>query len=239
MSSQNINPITILGNGYCGSRLHESIADSKITSRNPTHQDIIYFKLEDESSWLNIPHNTTVIWTFACNNTELENKFFSFLAEFSDKIFIYSTSSVYLHSNNGQVIDENSALVMERPRTIAEELYRSKGACILTLCGISGPNRSPLSWLKKGIIKNANKDVNLIHVDDIVEITKILTIHDLGKKRINLVAGTTYPWLEIAKSINYEFKSEALEQKPSKKLIKSTILAKYLPKDYKFTKPLV
>jgi hypothetical protein len=239
MTTQDNASITILGNGYCGSRLHEAMPGSIITSRKPVNQEMLYFKLDDELSWLNIPCSKTVIWTFACLNTPLENKFFEFLQNHCEKIFIYSTSSVYIHSHNEQIIDEGSELDMQRARTIAEEKYRSEGACILTLCGISGPGRSPLNWLKKGIIKNANKEVNLIHVDDIVEITKRLITEELSAQRINLVPGVTYSWLAIANSIDYEFNSEALSQKTSKKLIKSTILTEFLPKSYKFRKPLV
>jgi hypothetical protein len=230
--------LTILGNGYCGSRLYADYHKAKITSRTPTHDNQLYFKLDDPKSWLNIPPSKRILWTFACNNSPLEKQFFGFLVQRCEQIFIYSTSSVYQHQFNGQIMDEMSAIDHTKNRAIAEEDYRHQGACLLTLCGIAGPDRSPINWLKKGRIKNANKEVNLIHVDDIVSITKILLQQELHGLRLNLAPGKTYSWRAIAHTANYHFSPEALAQKASMKVVANTQLLRYLNQDYSFINPI-
>ena len=229
--------LTILGNGYCGSRLYASHANAKITSRNPKSDGQIYFQLDDQASWQNIPLSKAVLWTFACTNSALEKQFFSFLRHRCEQIFISSTTSVYQHTLHGQIMDEMSPIDDTKPRAIAEESYRHQGACLLTLCGIVGPNRSPTNWLKKGRIKNANKAVNLIHVDDIVAITALLLPQKLAGLRLNLAPAKTYLWSEVASAHDYEFSAEALQQPASMKLIQNTYLLKYLPQDYAFINP--
>tara|TARA_B110000503_G_scaffold64000_1_gene100934 strand:- start:1203 stop:1919 length:717 start_codon:yes stop_codon:yes gene_type:complete len=230
--------LTILGNGYCGSRLYANYDKAKVTSRTPTNDEQLYFKLDDQTSWLNIPPSKRILWTFACTNSPLENQFFGFLTQRCEQVFIYSTTSVYQHRFNGQIIDEMSAIDQTKSRAIAEENYRHQGACLLTLCGISGPDRSPANWLKKGRIKNANKEVNLIHVEDIVSITKILLRQELHGLRLNLAPGKTYSWRDIAHTVNYSFSSEALAQEASMKLIANTQLLKHLTKGYGFINPI-
>ncbi len=44
------------------------------------------------------------------------------------------------------------------------------GASRLLLAGIHGPNRNPMTWLKKGLISLKKVSVNLIHVDDIISL---------------------------------------------------------------------
>lgn len=233
-----ISELTILGNGYCGSRLYANHSNARITSRTPTLDEHIYFQLDDQTSWHNIPTSKQVLWTFACCNSDLENRFFTFLKQRCEQVFIYSTTSVYEHKFEGQVIDEMSAIDRTKARALAEENYRQQGACLLTLCGIAGPDRSPINWLNKGRIKNANKEVNLIHVDDIVSITKLLLTQKLARIRLNLAPGKTYSWRDIAHTNNYIFSDEALAHKASKKLIANAHLRNYLRQDYVFINPI-
>ena len=232
-----MSQVLILGKGYTGTRLKKAIGASLITTRNPSSEDDIYFKLEDVDSWANLPSGKQVIWTFACVNSDLENKFFHFLNDRSTNVYIYSTSSVYLHEYDQQHIDEESPLDLQRPRTVAEEAYRSAGANILTLCGIYGPDRTPENWLKKGLIKNVNKHVNLVHVDDIVDITKALLLHNLEGARINLAPGLAHKWQDLAVLYKYSFPASAYNQKIINKVITSCFLTKFLPNNYKFKTP--
>lgn len=229
--------LTILGHGYCGSRLYASHPMAKVTSRKPTSNDQVYFQLEDPESWPNIPPSKQILWTFACTNSTLERQFFSFLKQRCEQVFIYSTTSVYQHTFNGQTMDEMSPIDDTKPRAIAEENYRQQGACLLTLCGIVGPDRNPINWLKKGRIKNANKAVNLIHVDDIVSITGLLLLQQLAGLRLNLAPAKTYTWSAIASAHKYAFSNEALKGPASMKLIQNTQLLNYLPHNFTFINP--
>jgi nucleoside-diphosphate-sugar epimerase len=224
----------ILGNGYCGSRLIKTAKNALVTSRAPKDSNIVYFDLNDAGSWKNLPKAKTIIWTFACKNQVNEIELFKYLREISQQIIIYSTSSVYNHEYNDQVITESSSLNFDNPRLIVEEKLRELGANIFTLCGIFGPNRDPKNWLLKGLIKSPQKTVNLIHVDDIIELTIELSQLALKSKRINLCSGRSDCWDDLAKHYGYEFPKLIPENKTLRKTIKSELLESLLKKNHSF-----
>lgn len=224
----------ILGNGYCGSRLIKKIKNGRITSRSPELSEQIYFDLNDKDSWSNLPEAKIVIWTFACKNQENEFRFYQNLLKKSQQIIIYSTSSVYKHEFDNQVITESTPLKLDNPRLIAEERLRKLGANIFTLSGIFGPQRDPKNWLLKGLIKNPQKTVNLIHVDDIITLTLELADLSLSSCRINLCSGTSDSWAKLAEHYAYRFPDELKEDTILRKTVKSEVLETLLGKNHSF-----
>lgn len=224
----------ILGNGYCGSRLIKKVTNAAVTSRQPKSKEIIHFDLHDQSTWKNLPQSKVVIWTFACKNEELEFALYDHLKTIADQIIIYSTTSVYKHEYDNQVITESSELDFTKARLIAEEKLRSLGANIFTLCGIFGPKRDPKNWLLKGLIKNPNKTVNLIHVDDIITLTLELADLGLNSKRINLCTDQSDSWETLAKHYKFEFPKDIKTEAIGRKTIKSELLGPLLKKNHSF-----
>ncbi|EDM26679.1 hypothetical protein LNTAR_18570 [Lentisphaera araneosa HTCC2155] len=224
----------ILGNGYCGSRLIKKSPNAIVTSRQPKSKNIIHFDLNDQSTWQNLPKSKTIIWTFACKNEEVEFALYKHLKKITEQIIIYSTTSVYKHEFDNQVITESSELDFTKPRLVAEERLRSLGANIFTLCGIFGPKRDPKNWLLKGLIKNPNKTVNLIHVNDIVTLTLELADLGLKSKRINLCTGESDSWETLAKHYKFEFPQDLKAESISRKIIKSELLVALLKKNHSF-----
>ena len=232
------NDFLILGKGYCGSKFATKYS-TKVTSRTPTLENDIYFELNNINSWKNLPKANCVVWTFACKGDDIECEFFEYLLEnISSKIIIYSTSSVYLHEFDEQIIDEKTSIKPDNPRAIKEEQLRSKGASILTLCGIYGPKRNPKNWLLKGLIKDPDKDVNLIHVDDIVSLTHQLSQKDIWGKRINLCPGESDSWNDLAAHYSYQFPANQVSNKKMRKTVKSCLLESILEKSYPFLRVL-
>ena len=229
-----ITDFLILGNGYCGSRLAKNCS-ALVTSRTPKNDKEIYFEINDKKSWNNLIKAKIVVWTFACKGEKVEEEFFNYLIEnISNKIIIYSTSSIFVHNQDKQVINELTAINKQNPRACSEEHLRSKGAAILTLCGIFGPGRNPKNWLMKGLIKDPDKDVNLIHVDDIVELTISLSNVDIWGKRINLCPGESDSWRDLADFYSYEFPNKAIVTKKMRKTVRSCLLETLLQKSYCF-----
>ncbi|WDE97034.1 hypothetical protein PQO03_03565 [Lentisphaera profundi] len=224
----------ILGNGYCGSRIFTKSKNSAITSRTPKNEHMIHFELSDKSTWKNLPHAHTVIWTFSCKGLSEELEFYQYLKTISKQVIIYSTTSVYKHSVDQEIITESTALDFDKVRLRAEEKIRLLGANIFTLCGIFGPQRDPKNWLLKGLIKSPDKVVNLIHIDDIIELTFLLAKKNFSSCRINLCTGKNDEWQDLAKHYNYEFPRSTNKQAILRKTIKSEVLDDLLDKNHPF-----
>ena len=112
---------------------------------------------------------------------------------------------------------------------------------MLVLAGIWGEERNPQNWFTKGLIKNANKYLNLIHVNDIIYITKLCIDRLLSgdqsliRERINLSDGKPYFDADLAKLYNSQvpFLDEA--DLASKKLNNSKLLNILSLFDHSFT----
>ena len=64
-------------------------------------------------------------------------------------VIVLSTTSAYKSEIENEEINENSKLNLDEPRIYAEEELRKKGALILHLSGILGPERYPKNWYEK------------------------------------------------------------------------------------------
>ena len=114
---------------------------------------------------------------------------------------------------------------MEQVRTRTEEALRKRGACILQLAGIFGPERDPVSWYQRGLIRTGLAYLNLIHLRDIVSITqRILEIQHVAGERFNLSNGDPKTHLEIVENLKKagrlppEFSIPAIQKVGSKKV---------------------
>lgn len=192
----------ILGGGYVGRRLADRLgATTTHRSEGKCHVgQSVYFDLADRDSWNNPPVADNVVWTFPAVPLEQVQAFYRTKLQNVGKLFVYASTSCYLTQQTDQLIDETRELDLTRQRVVGEEWLRQQGATILVLAGIYGPNRQPLDWLKKGVIKTPDKRVNLIHVDDIVAITLRLLNdeRDLRGERFNLADGEASFWRDIA-----------------------------------------
>ena len=188
--------IVLLGCGFTGKYLVDRFSGESVeilcTNRNKPGS--IRFDLNDESTWKNIPGGADIIWLFPAEPVE---KVKEFSKNRKIRIVLGTTSS---YKEKSGVIDENSELDFAIPRVEGEEFLRSKGAVVLRCSGIYGYDRNPFNWLKKGLIKNGNKTVNLIHVDDLAEIIFRIIISEIKGEVFTVSDGEKYWWKEIAEA---------------------------------------
>lgn len=209
----------ILGGGYVGCRLAQQLGAAQTYRSNEKSgaQGSLYFDLQDEQSWNNVQPGENVVWTFPAAPLEQVKAFYRAKLTKVNKLFVYASSSCYLVQKQGQWVNESQPLNLSRERVLAEEWLRDQGATILVLSGIYGPDRQPLDWLRKGLIKTPDKLVNLIHVDDIIDITECLLNdkRDLRGERFNLSDGKPLIWREIAEhyEINLPVVSKIFDSK--------------------------
>lgn len=196
--------IIILGCGFVGKYLVNYLKndyDIYTTSRNPELKlsklpNPILFDLNNHQTYNNIAKNSIIIWNFPAEPIEKVKDFYNFCLENNISIkVIYGSTSAYI--NKEGFVDENCNTDDNIKRVQGENFLLEKGSNILQLSGIYGESRHPFNWLNKGLIKNSNKTVNLIHVEDICNITKKILDLNLKSERINISDGVNYLWKDL------------------------------------------
>jgi hypothetical protein len=222
----------ILGKGYVGKAFCDEHPATIGTRRKVTGSGTPSFDLDNAATWRNIPEAKTVIWTFPATPLEKVEEFYNQKLSSCKNLIILASTSRYLVKRQKQRIDENSELDLSILRVQGEELLKSKGATVLALSGIYGPNRDPASWLYKGLIKNPNKMLNLIHLSDIISTLRHLQEHPLPGETINLSDGDPKTWREIGEKAGFHFRMPG--ERELSKIISNEKIKSILPSNYKF-----
>jgi len=194
--------LTILGAGYVGQALLRRFPAAAATRRQAM-PPALAFDLRDPVSWNNPPlANHTVVWTFPAEPPALVQAFSAARLQDAAGLIVLGSTSAYRVPDAADSppvsVTEASPLDLNQPRVQGEEWLRERGATVLRLAGIFGPGREPVGWLRKGLIKDGAKLVNLIHVDDIVAVIAELLAHPRPGERINVADGEPVSWRELA-----------------------------------------
>lgn len=222
----------ILGRGHVGTALHKSHPDFLFTRRKKTHTDTIVFDLENKTTWKNLPEADNIIWTFPARPLKLVEEFYEMKLSKTKNLIVLASTSCYINKRQKEVIDEKSALNSNIIRVKGEEFLREKGATIMCLAGIYDSERNPLNWLKKGLIRNPSKIVNLIHTEDIVFIIEHFLKMPKPGERYNICDGFPRTWQEIGDKIGFEFRMDP--EREVSKLLKNDKIRKILHPKFKF-----
>lgn len=162
------------------------------------------FDLSDSSTWDVLPPAESlaaVVLTFSV--TEPPEAFWdSYLSKAraaGAPVLVYSTTSVYQVDVPGQSVDETTPLRDEIPRAQAENLLQKLGATVLTISGIFGDKRTPRAictclstYTSAGGALNGRKQLNMVHVDDIIAATRACIDKPQAGSRINVAGNTLY-----------------------------------------------
>ncbi len=237
--------VVLLGCGFVGIHLLKELEKQNFqvfpTSRDPdknqflkSHPNKIRFDINEPLTYQNIPDNCEIIWLFPAKPLAKVIEFYNFIAAKSKIRIVLGTTSSYLAKSG--IIDESSELDLTKARVQGENFLLSKGAVILALSGIYNKERHPFSWLNKGLIKNSNKSVNLIHINDISKIILEIMASELSQERFNVSDGVKYWWKDIWKTGNekgYVFAGCPPESEAEDRLISNNKL-RILLGNYKF-----
>ncbi len=193
--------LTILGAGYVGKALLARHPEAVHTHRAPKPDDPTarVFSLEDKQTWEALPlAGRLVLWTFPARPLELVQEFHqTHLRRALGVIVLGSTSAYRVEGEAGTWVYEEAPLDLTQERVQGEEWLRTQGATVLQLAGIHGPDRLPLNWLRKGLIRNGRKWLNLAHVDDIVAAIEALAMQPQPGARINVADGRPIVWNDL------------------------------------------
>jgi len=190
----------VVGSGYLGRAVASRCPDALHTSREPQArpQDRrwLRFDLDAPSTWGvldDVAAEVVIVAAPVGPRHDLELLWRTLVAV-SPRVIVVGTTSAFVA---GDEVTDSSPVDPTNPRALAEEELRSRGAAVLHAAGIYGPGRNPLDWVRRGLVTNAGKLVNLVHVDDLAR--ACLFVGDRFEAGLRAVCsdGEPRPWGEI------------------------------------------
>jgi len=242
--------LLVLGAGFVGKCLSELQDQYEIisTRRKPAKGEI-EFDITNRDTWSNLPsvdeENVVITFNLGMFDQKLLDTFWNEVLVRARRVLVYSTTGIYiLNKDPEQVVSEKSELgggiskhsgVNMEDRVRNEQMYRERGAIILPLSGIFGRTRPISKYFK--YIKNGDKLVNWIHVDDIVNITgRMIQANELPFSMVSVTSGH-YIWKDLAEAHDESLPSTGAD--PESKIVDNSLLIEFLGEDYKFNSALI
>ena len=209
-----MNPrsVLLLGTGYTGEALLPLLQSRNITSTRRTtpaagssgHHRLA-FRLEDPSSWTDLPASDATVWIVPAQPVELVRRFVRDAGAKLGRCVVIGSTSAYLGGKDRGSVTEQADLDENQERVLGEKFLMERGAIVLRSAGIYGPAlgelpaRNPLDWLRAGRIASADDVVNLVHVADLAQ--SILAALDSTVTGDHFIVSDGRPrrWGEIAR----------------------------------------
>lgn len=211
-NSSSRKSLLVLGCGYVGQALSAASARSVeivVTSRSGqlgavgNVQAPLLFDLARRETWDVVESFEHILWTFPAATAHQDIRtalnFFETMHLEKKKVMVLGSTSCFLHKTPGELVDESFPLDLSQPRVVAEEQLRQRSAFILCLAGIFGPGRDPADWLRRGLVKNGESFINLIHISDILRVVEnwYNSNDSFAGKRIAVSDGCHRRWKEL------------------------------------------
>lgn len=139
-------------------------------------------------------HPDSVCITFPPENAH--DSFWKMLENRVSNRVLLGTTGIY--SGSGR-ITEDSELLTGHARYAREQQFLDSGGSIIRLSGIYGPGRNPLNWINRARDLYEQKQLNLIHINDITHFLKLWFENPDRGEVYNLSDGQAHTWGEIAR----------------------------------------
>ncbi|BBM82423.1 hypothetical protein [Candidatus Uabimicrobium amorphum] len=203
--------VAIFGLGYVGKFLFPSLQEDHETVAFSTNTQIgqsFIFDAQNSKDIEKLKHHKydATITTFPIENEE----FISMLFSICNYNILLGSTGIYDRRHFDEVITEDSELKKEHKRYAIEEYFVERGGIIVRLSGIYGPQRVPLNWLRSPRVGYSDKQLNLIHRDDIVAALKLMLCKRPTQKIYNLSDGARHSWKSI---IDFAHEKNLLQEK--------------------------
>lgn len=191
-----------LGSGYAGDYFRSLYPYSIHTSRSLEklrHHQIrgVVFNSEAPETWENLSRVKPegIIISFPLTDCAFTSELDRFLRTLTDKIVIIGSTSAY--REDIPVVTDDSPINPLDKRASVEETFRQKGAAVLHSAGIYGEGRNPLDWLRRGLVKDVSRTVNLIHAGDLARACNFLLEDFRPGENFVISDNHPYRWLDI------------------------------------------
>lgn len=190
----------VVGSGYLGAALAARRPDALHTSRRPdlrSHERRwIVFDTAAPSTWdaLRTARAAAAVATLPLRPESASGPVAELLLAVAPRLLVVGSTSAF-----GDVaeVDDDTPLDPADERAAAEERLRRGGATVLHAAGIYGPGRNPLDWVRRGLIRDPDRLVNLVHVDDLARACLFLVDHFVPGRRCVVSDGTPRGWSEV------------------------------------------
>lgn len=216
MNSKNISSVLIVGCGWVGKKLGQNLSKKgfKVYGTTRSEQnfseikghDIIPIQLElpiGKIQNIELPQVDSVVISVSPGRGENRDEYTKNIRQLAKlwkdtntQVIMYSSTGVY--GNAKGLIDENHTKpdpVSENVICAAEgELCKTMNdAVILRLGGLYGEDRHPVKYLAgREDIKNGEAPVNLVHREDVIEVTELMIRKEIRSQIYN-VCSPTHP----------------------------------------------
>ncbi|MCM8534166.1 MAG: hypothetical protein NE330_23590 [Lentisphaeraceae bacterium] len=222
----------IFGYGFTGQHLQKYIPDAlKTELPDKCSQDEIPFDFHAPETWDNLPDFDTAIITFKMTKPALASKFAELLK--GKTVILLSSARNLLNSQPDQIISEESPL-SQKERALSEAPFLNIST-ILYLGLIWGDERNPTKWIYQNRIKNGEKFINFIHVDDLCKIIiGMITNYKPGQNYL-VSDGQPIKWKDIANKIGVSL--NLTETGLESRRFNTEKLKAFLPESFQFKRP--
>lgn len=245
--------VVVLGSGYTGEFLMDELRlrgfETAHSSRTPalrrvpsSQPPLFRFDLEDRETWQAPPFSWGCVWLFPAVPSGTVAEFVPHVSHRFERVVVIGTTSSYLPVKGNEPVTESAPLDHASSRVAGEELLRKKGAIVLRSAGIYGPaglnagRRNPLDWLRRGLISDAGRMLNLIQVKDLVTAIVAALESPLKEEQFIVTDGNPVRWGDIARwgkekgYLDTEYFAETgRSQRESKHLSNEKLLAQLKP----------
>ena len=201
-------PLVILGAGYTGRFIYHAARQHRrpvfATSRTPkAHLSFaepdhrIFFDLQQPETWSHVPARSDIVWCFPALPQDVAGAFAQHVIDRNSRLVVLGSTSAFPTGLPG-LIDERVPVNLAIPRVSSEEHLRTAfGAMVLRLSGLYGPGRHVFDWIRRGKIKNSQKYVNLVHVEDVAELCLLALRYASPGSTYIVSDGQPRSWAEI------------------------------------------
>ena len=214
MNSDKNSAVLIVGCGWVGKKLGEKLLSDGFTVYGTTRSSSNFSELNEVGikpvklelpvkslSEVRLPETDTVLISISPGRGPNRDEYptqigqlSEVLAERNAQVIMYSSTSAYGNSTH-EVSESDATPDVESENVIlAAEgalLEHSPDAVILRLCGLYGEDRHPAKYMAgRTDISDGDAPVNLVHRDDVIQITKKVIHEDIRGEIFNVCSGS-------------------------------------------------
>ncbi len=214
MNSDSNNSILIIGCGWVGKKLGHKLTESGFTVYGTTRSSANFSLLNElgikpvklelpaaTQARIRLPKANYVLISITPGKKEIRKKYPVIMEQLAKEltqqnaqVIMYSTTAAY--GNATQTVQESDAEPKQRS---TNEILAAEGALlahcpeavILRICGLYGEDRHPAKFMAgRKDIAFGDAPVNLVHRDDLIQITEKIISEDIRGEVFNVCSGS-------------------------------------------------
>lgn len=196
-----LGSLAVFGVGYCGRALLDKARRRRITTHGYSANTLVEDgarvdsrRPESVASFDRTVGDGTydaAVVTFPPEFTV--DGFWEVLARKASRVILLGTTGIYRRDGAARpVLTEASPTEPGHPRAAAEAEVTRRGGVVLRLAGIYGNGRNPGRWIRDGRLTYEDRQLNLVHIDDVIRAVLFMTVHPRPSPVYNVSDGQVH-----------------------------------------------